>query len=228
MSKLTDGKPAPADRNHVLFIQTFAWSLVAIVCTLAVASWLHYYSGKIPKLTAYSVFPLLGLLAYSLMWTHYVTGLGRRLLKLPRSAVARYFEATSWVVLGLICLHPGILIYQRFRDGYGLPPHSYETYVAPGLGWITILGSTSLLIFLAYELRRVYGNRPWWRYMQVATDVAMLAIFYHSLRLGSETASGWYRAVWWFYGLVLIGILTYNYIQKYLQHSRPAAISPKT
>ena len=51
--------------------------------------------------------------------------------------------------------------------------------------------------------------------MQVATDIAMLAIFYHGLRLGSLLTQGWMRAIWWFYGLTLIAALAYSYSQKY-------------
>ncbi|MGC1177068.1 MAG: hypothetical protein WA843_03270, partial [Candidatus Saccharimonadales bacterium] len=120
-------------------------------------------------------------------------------------------------VLIFICLHPSLLIYQRFRDGYGLPPHSYESYVAPGLGWVTLLGSISWLIFIAYEFRRKFGQRSWWHYVEKAGDVAMLAIFYHSLRLGSQLQPGsWLRVIWWFYGLTLVAVLIYNYRRYYL------------
>jgi hypothetical protein len=129
--------------------------------------------------------------------------------------LASYFRITGYIVLVLICLHPGLLIYQRFRDGFGLPPHSYESYVAPGLGWVTLLGTTSLLVFLAFELRRFYGKRPWWRFVADASDVAMLAILYHGLRLGSQLQHGWYRGVWLFYAVMLIAALVYKYATRY-------------
>lgn len=220
MSK-SDTKPATAaayDSRRALACQITAWLLVLIVCIIAEVAWGQYYQWHFPTLDAYIVFPLLGLLAYSLMWTHYIASALRQALGLPKAVLARYFTITSWAVLLLICLHPSLLIYQRFRDGYGLPPRSYETYVNPGLGWVTLIGTTSLLVFLAYELHRFYGKRPWWRYMQMATDVAMLAIFYHALRLGTLIAGGWIRAVWWFYGITLISALLFNYWQKYLRH----------
>lgn len=192
-----------------------AWSLSFTVCILAVIAWGSTYHWHLLPLSTYLVFPLLGLLAFSIMWSHYIAGALRKLYDLPQGVLSGYFEATSLAVLVLICLHPGLLIYQRFRDGYGLPPGSYESYVAPGLGWITLLGTASLLVFLAYEFRRLYGRRPWWHYVQRASDVAMLAVFYHGWRLGGQLQMGWFRYAWVVYGVSLVLVLTYDYIQAY-------------
>ncbi len=211
MPKLSETREAV--RDTAFWCQTFAWSLAVIVLTLALIDWGQYFQWKVFPINNYVLFPLFGLLAFSLMWSHYVSAEVRKLAGLEPAVLKRYFEATSLLVVALICLHPGLLIYQRFRDGFGLPPHSYETYVAPGLGWVTLLGTVCLGIFLAYELRRKYGQRPWWHYMQALTDIAMLAIFYHALRLGQQV-TGWYRVLWWFYGLTLAAILIHTYSQK--------------
>lgn len=194
------------------------WLLGLTVCVLSIAAWAGDYGWQFPPPSIYVVFPLLGLLAYGLLWSHYVTGTLRGLAGLDRSALRDYFRITGWAVLILICMHPGLLIYQRFRDGFGLPPGSYESYVAPGLGWLTLLGTVSLLVFLAYELYRWFDNRPWWPYVLAAGDLAMLAIFYHGSRLGGQTSHGWFRVVWWFYGLTLAAILIRKYALKYRRH----------
>lgn len=194
--------------------QTAAWATSAAVCLIAIITWGRDYGWHLLPINLYVIFPLFGLLAYSLMWSHYIAGAMRELLGLDKQVLKRYFESTSLAVLVLICLHPGLLIYQRFRDGYGLPPHSYETYVAHGLGWVTLLGTASWLVFIAYEFRRVFGKRPWWHYVEWAGDAAMLAIFYHALRLGQQLMNGWFRYVWWFYGLTLIAVLARKYINR--------------
>lgn len=164
-------------------------------------------------LTAYQLFPLIGLMAFSVMWSHYIASLARQLIGLPRSVLDTYFNWTSYFVLAAICLHPGLLIYSLYRDGHGLPPGSYEHYVAPGLGWITVLGSACLLMFLAYEFRRRYATHPWWRFMNYAVDLAMLGILYHSLRLGNQLQQGWLRTVWYVYGVTLVACLIYKYTE---------------
>ncbi|HSW37784.1 MAG TPA: hypothetical protein VLG37_05475 [Candidatus Saccharimonadales bacterium] len=195
------------------YLQITAWSLSFIVCLLAVLAWGQSYLWHISS--SYQWFPLLGLLAFSLMWTHYISSVLRQRLGLERVVLAKYFEWTSWAVLVALFLHPGILIWQRFRDGYGLPPHSYESYVAPSMAWITLLGSVNLFIFLAYELRRLFGQRPWWKYMQQLTDLAMLGAFYHGLRLGGTIQLPWFKPIWYFYGLSLVGCLIYIYRAKF-------------
>lgn len=192
-------------------LSALPWALTTIVGLLAIYVWGHSFDWQPSAINAYQFFPVLGLTAFSILWSQYVTGAFAPLV-LKGVDLAAYYRATGYAVLLAIVLHPGILIYARFRDGFGLPPGSYESYVAPGMGWITLLGTVSLLIFLAYELHRWLGKKPWWRYVTYLSDAAILAIFYHSLRLGSQLQGGWFRAVWWFYGLSLIAILARKYI----------------
>ncbi len=187
-----------------------------MVCVLAVLFWGHDYGWRLLPINNYALFPLLGLLAFSLMWSHYVAYALRQMLGLKPVVLSQYFKITSLAVLVLICLHPGLLIYQRFRDGAGLPPGSYESYVAPGLGWVTLLGTVSLLVFLAFEFRHWFRDRWWWQYVVNAGDVAMLAIIYHGLRLGQQL-HGWFLGVWYFYGVVLVAVLIRKYYKKYLR-----------
>ncbi len=202
--------------QKVLFLQISAWSLSLLACLVAFAAWGTTYGWKFTPLSAYQLFPLLGLLAFSIMWSHYINGAARELAGLDRSVLKRYFAITSYMVLALILLHPGILIYQRFRDGFGLPPGSYESYVAPGLGWLTLLGTASLCVFIAYEFRRVFGREPWWHFVTEAGDLAMLAILYHGFRLGSDLQRGWFRYVWLFYLITLVVVLIRKYYNRYV------------
>jgi hypothetical protein len=183
---------------------------------VAFCGWAATYGWQLWPLSSYQFFPLLGLLAFSIMWSHYMMTAVRTYWRLPREVLAKYFRWTGYAVLVLICLHPGILVYQRFRDGFGLPPHSYETYVAPSMAWVTLLGTASLLVFLAFELRRFYGNRSWWHYVADASDIAMLAIVYHALRIGSSLqAVSWFRMVWYVYLITLLFALGYKYGHRY-------------
>lgn len=191
-------------------LQLVPWFLASFVALLALYVWGASFAWNFSQVDAYQFFPLLGLIGFSIMWSHYVVGtLKTNVLK--DVELKQYFSYTEYIVLACIVLHPGILIYQRFRDGYGLPPSSYETYVAPMMAWLTLLGTASLLAFLAFELHRWFGEKPWWKYVLAAGDVAMLAVFYHGLRLGSQVQGGWYHYVWLFYGLVLVVILAYKY-----------------
>jgi hypothetical protein len=204
-----------ASKRQILVSQIAAWSLSVVVSTVAFIAWGESNGWQVAHFNAYQFFPLLGLLAWSLMWAHYVMAAVREQLGLAREVLAKYFRWTGYAVLVAICLHPGLLIYKLFRDGHGLPPASYESYVAHGLGWVTMLGTVSLLVFLAFEFHRVYGEKSWWHYVADASDFAMIAIFYHSIRLGSQlSVGGWFQALWWFYGAVLAVILVRKYVVK--------------
>ena len=196
----------------------FAWLTAGVVTVLSFVAWAANYQWHLWPLSTYQLFPLLGLMAFSIMWTHYVVGAMQAIWPVDASAAKQYFRITGYLVLVLICLHPGLLIYQRFKDGFGLPPHSYETYVAPGLGWVTILGTGSLLVFLAFELHRFFDKQSWWHYVVNASDVAMLAIVYHGLRLGSTVHQGWFRTVWIFYGITLSVALMCKYLGRIRAH----------
>ena len=198
------------DKTHRLTI--VAWVLGLAVILAAITVWIGTLHG-IFRLNSYVVFPLLGLLAFSLMWTHYIIGALRRFYNVPKKELASYFKITGIVVLASILLHPTILIFQLWRDGFGLPPESYlEHYVAPGGKIAVLLGSMSFVIFLLFELKAKFGSRSWWKFVDYAQVAAMTAIFYHALTLGSALQVDWYRTLWFIYGITFIIAVSYIYV----------------
>ena len=201
-------------------LQIAAFTLTLITVLLAIIVWGQNNDWMLMHLSAYQVFPLLGLLAFSIMWSQYMMEAVRNFRpQLPD--IASYFTRTSWVVLVLILLHPGLLIFQRYRDGYGLPPGSYTSYVAPMQKWIVLLGSVSLLIFIAFEFKKFFQKHGVWHYVQVLNDIAIVAIFYHALRLGTQLHQQWYQLLWYVYGVSLLAALAYKYTLK-LRHRADA------
>lgn len=192
-------------------VQLVAWSLALIVTLLSIYAWGVYRKWNITPYSSYTLFPLLGLIAFGLMWTHYIMGTIRDLLKVNEKVLKPFYAWTGYAVLLLICLHPGILIIQRFLDGAGLPPGSYKTYVAPSLAWVTLLGSACLLIFLAFELHRFFEKRTWWHWVVDASDFAMLAIAYHGLVLGRTLSQEWFKVIWFIYASTLLIVIIRKY-----------------
>jgi len=206
-------RPTTPTKNNPreTLLMAAACGLTFLSVALAFVAWGDNLGWQLSQLSTYLVFPLFGLLAFSVMWSQYIVGATKRYLGLAPAVIKRYFDISGLVILTAILLHPGLLIAQRYHDGYGLPPGSYESYVAPMQKWIVILGSLSLLMFLAYELKRWYGQTTWWKYIVALNDVAILAIFYHGLQLGQDLGHTWYRGVWYFYGLTLVPVLLYKY-----------------
>ena len=202
--------------NKKIYLQIFAWSLSSLVAVLAIIGWADSLSWQFNHLNIYSFFPVLGLVAFSLMWSHYIVSATRQYIGIDKKALHNYIEVTGWFVLALILLHPGLLELQLFKDGFGLPPGSVlNNYVAPTMKVFAVFGMVSLLMFLAYELRRWYEDRSWWKYVGYATDLAMLLILIHALKLGTSLQHGWLRGLWLFYGLTLVVAMTYIYVRKF-------------
>lgn len=195
-------------------VQGFAWGISAAAVLAAVVAWGQAYSWQVQGLSLYQIFPLLGLVAFSLMWAHYVASVARQYYKLEKSVLVDYFDITSGMVLVLILAHPGLLAWQSWRDGSGLPPGSSLNYVAPTMRFSVILGMVSLVAFLAYEFRRKFNTRSWWKYVEYATDTAIVLIYIHALRLGGQLQTGWFRGLWVFYGVTLAFSLAYIYYKK--------------
>ncbi len=191
-------------------LQIAAWTIAAATSGLSVLVWAN---ERFPgKLTAYSFFPLLGLIAYGLMWGHYIVGALRRLMGQDLSVLRHYFRWTSWIVLIMILLHPGLLYFNLWRDGFGLPPGSaLEVY--DSLRGALLSGSLGLTIFLAYEVKRWISSKPWKSVINYLQNIAMVLIFIHGLGLGRELEVGWFRLVWFFYGASLLLATIFNIYQ---------------
>lgn len=195
-------------------LQIFAWGSSAIATILAVIAWGQSFAWDFSALNTYLLFPVLGLIAFSLMWSHYLTAALRQYYKLGKEVTKSYFEVTSALVLGAILLHPGLLAYQSWRDGSGLPPGSSLNYLPNSKDFYILIAMFSLFVFLAYELRRWYQDKSWWKYVQYLSDVAIILIYIHGLNVGSQLQAGWFQIVWYLYGVTLAAALGFMYYQK--------------
>ncbi|HRF28747.1 MAG TPA: hypothetical protein PL051_03865 [Candidatus Saccharibacteria bacterium] len=188
--------------------QLVEWMLALLVTALSFFVWFSVRGDG--NLSIYDVFPPLGLIAFGLMWTHYIGGALRRMWGIKKQSNDVYWSVSTGAVLVLIIAHPLLLNYGLIQDGLGLPPASYSA-AYPGKEAILLLGTLSLFAFLAFELRRWYGTRNWWHIVDKIQLVAMAAIFTHALILGRELTVGWFQVVWWLYGISLVAAVTYSY-----------------
>jgi phage-related holin len=191
------------------------WVLYAAVVIPAVYVWGNSLNWNFENLSLYNIFPLFGLLAFSLMWVHYVSGVVRDYF-FPGESTRKSFITTSYFVFSFILLHPTLLVLQLWSDGKGLPPGSYKAYNSLYAPFIT-LGLFALVGFLIFETKRWFSKKKWWQYVEVINDAAVVLIMFHSLRLGQHLQQGWFRGVWYFY-IVTIGLcIVRTYYKKLMQ-----------
>lgn len=195
-------------------VNLFAYSLSLIVIGLAFYVWGETYSWRFSNMNALKLFPLFGLIAFSVMWSHYAVGAVRRYFGASKQSLQKYFDITAGIVLVAILLHPGLLWWQLWRDGGGLPPGSVLNIVPETLKTAVIMGMVALVVFLTFELHRFYGKKSWWKYFEYASILAMGIIFVHAIRLGGAI-NGWFMVVWIYYGITLVMAVAYTYYFDY-------------
>lgn len=188
-----------------------SWFLSALTIGLAFAVW----APRRGSFNAYDLFPLFGLLAFGLMWSHYASGALRQWLRLPEDVLRQHFQITSAVVLFLLLAHPFVIELQLYLDGFGLPPESFAMLYPALIDRAALLaGAAALTIFLAFELHRFYRDRPWWKYVERANIAAMVLILWHGFILGGELRQPWFQLVWTFYAVTFVGAVGYTEYSK--------------
>lgn len=188
---------------------------MGVMWLLAITTWIQHTPNALSQPSAYDIFPLFGLMAFSALLGTYIVNAASTYFKIAGEKLSQYYQTMGYAILILILSHPTTLLTRLYMDGFGLPPHSYSAYVNPNYVWVVWLGTISLFVFLAFELHRWFSRRTWWKWIVYANDLAMLLIFYHGMTLGTELQSsasfmlGWFRYIWWFYGLILVAAIVY-------------------
>lgn len=196
-------------KSNLKSFQTIEWTVGACVSLIMIVAWTIGRDALASSLSIYDIFPLFGLLAFGLMWSHYILGSIRRLLGLDEKKRSIYWSVSTGLVLFLLIAHPLLLNTALINDGLGLPPASYEAaYGSKAI--ILLLGSAALVVFLAFELHRWYREKSWWKYVDGAQVFAMAAIFLHALVLGRELTMLWFAIIWWGLGVSLVASIVYN------------------
>jgi hypothetical protein len=192
-------------KNYTILV----WTMLVVTVSIGLIAWGQTVDWQLSSLTPYQWFPLFGILAWLIMWTHYGSGYFRiknHELKKPKY----YAGLTGWIVLACLFLHPGILAFQQYRNNQGIPPESFVNYVGESMQIAVMAGSIALIIFLSFEVYDRMKNNKWVQKYSIALSVlqslAMTLIFVHGLRLGTSLGDGWFRVVWIVYGLLLIPI----------------------
>jgi hypothetical protein len=194
--------------KRATIVQLIAYGLALLTTGLALLVWLPSTASGI---TSYVLFPVFGLVAFGLMWGHYVMGVVRRMFGVDKGALGAYWLVTSWVTLFCILAHPFLVDLQLYIDGLGLPPDSlFTVYVRPLDRVALFAGFTALLSFLSYELYRFFQRKSWWKYVEWLNIVAMCLILFHGFVLGGELRSPWFQVIWIGYALTFAASVAYT------------------
>ena len=189
-----------------------AWILFGTVSTVSIALWLMTLSGSVSSM--YQFFPILGVLAWTTMWVHYVAS------SIGKSVNSKRFATwTGHIVLLFIVIHPSIFLVQRFLDTGLLPPESYVSYVGPYRAWAVVIAIAALVTFLLYDVLKHFRGkliaRGIWPYVGLLQACAMAAIFIHGLTLGASMNSSYFMLWWISLGVLLVPCLVLQIVRDF-------------
>lgn len=184
-------------------------ALIAILYPIFV--WFNNADLSWDKTVVFEIFPVLGLIAFSIMWLHVIGSPFRKTLE-QYFDYKKFMAVSSIIVLISIALHP-LLIYIGFWL-IGVPGSPF-TY-APGdqqyLIWIAIL---AWVIFVTYDILKKFKNTDFfarhWQTVKLISTLGLFLILFHSLGLGGDLQMGALQYVWIFYGITAAIATLYTY-----------------
>ncbi len=184
-----------------------AWTLFLLVIIVPLLGWLQLYQWQ-PIFTARSIFSLLGIWAWSIMWTHYILGALRIRYPQVLKKDKIYGQVSAWLVLSLLLLHPGLLGYTQYQALGLTGTEGFNAYVGASSEIFITYGAIALLLFLSYEIfMRIHHYekiKKYWAFVSASQMVAMLLIFIHGLGVGQSLQVSWMQSYWILLGLLLI------------------------
>ncbi len=192
--------------------------LIIPIVILPIFVWGERLNWTIDSVNALTVFPLLGLLAFSIMWWHFLLGFVGD-LDPTFTKIKSLYKTSSVFVFLLILLHPILLSAFSVSNNLPGPPEAYYNYVSGSQAIFITYGILALVIFLLYDLARWLKAKPWvernWLIVDAIDDVAFLAVFVHGLAIGQHLQDGWFRYVWIFYGVSALIFIGYKHYRRF-------------
>jgi hypothetical protein len=171
---------------------------IFLVVAIALYEWGSALDWEVLDASRLQIFPLLGLVAFSIMWWHFLLGFAGDVD--PKYEKPKSLKGISSIfVFFLIILHPLLLFLQS--NALGIDFKAFvESYVGDTNFLFVSYGTVAFFIFLAYDLAKRLKDKPLfknnWALIDAIDDVAFLAVFAHSMMLGQHTAGGWFRYYW--------------------------------
>lgn len=190
------------------------WKIIVLALALPVVVWGQGISWEFANLNLYTVFPLFGLIGYTVFWLQLLNQALADQLEANGIQARKFDPRTGPIFMTTVILHPLLLAIAQFPD-------STLNYVAENLRGYVLIAMLSLVIFLVTEFairfKQAYFMKKYSRLINTVNYVTFVLIFLHSTRLGQHLQGGLLQGVWWFYGasgLVFIGIMLHKFYVK--------------
>jgi len=187
--------------------------LNTLVIGLALVAWFTTLGQSISSLEVAS---LLGVLAFSLMWVHYVADAVSPRAETEQKKDVQYV-ISRYAVLFAILSHPFLVNYYLVTNNFGFPPEGYVALLGD-LAVVVLLGWIALAAFLLFELRSKLHRFD--HYIFHANSIAMFLVLMHGFVIGMVMMTTWFAWVWLGYLLVYGAVMFRRYAMYYDEQPR--------
>ena len=186
----------------------------AVVYPLWVRSQSVYWA---PSSFIATIFPFLGILAFTLLWTHSICGVFESWLQ-KYINMDLYVAITAKIILLCIILHPLLaLVTVNFNLSNLYLAYGFLFIELGAIGWTLLIIYDVAKPFLKYE-----AVKKQWNNILTISTVGFIIIFFHSLFIGSDLQTGFLRTLWIFYGVTGILATVYTYGIKRFLFKKPS------
>lgn len=215
-----NGAPNTVDAQRHMVRGIFRF--IILVAWLAILAWIVvvFFGNRsgffgIPHTTSADfdrvIFPLIGLIAFFLVWTQVMIGSLRPWWQQLFPGIVRWHRRMGIFVLLFALLHPLLLI-----SGIGLVSFFHNTFIPHALvPWIWV-GEAQLFLIFVTTLTALTARIPWlqhrWRLFHMLNYVIFCLIWLHSWFLGTDVAHTQLRLLWFFYAATFGGAVTVRII----------------
>lgn len=172
-----------------------------------------FLAGSDSATFARKLFPLVGLLAFSLLWVQLLVGTNRQYLRQVYPWMMRFHRWQGGFVLLFALLHPTLLLI-----GVGTAHYLARDFVAPNLVVWVWVGYLQLLLLVCTAGSALLLRVPWlrtrWRTVHYANYGVFVLVWSHSWFLGSDVRTTDLRYLWTFFGATVVLSSVFRFLRR--------------
>ena len=197
-------------------MKRFLQLLFSFVLLIPIYFWGVSFAWNFSTVSLYLLFPLLGLLAFSIMWVQVVVSAFEKWFS-SRIDIGKFWACSGIIVLILFIAHPLLALIGQY--GYTQSWNPFNLVSESEMVFI-VLALIAFATFIVFEVTLRWKNsiiqkiKPW---IENGSLVGIILVWVHSLNIGSHTRLGFMRYLWWFYGItamLMIGFIFWRKFQK--------------
>lgn len=215
-----------SDQNKTLlrFVILLTWLAILIIpgyIFFQMRGGIGFLEGVDFKTGSRLLFPLVGLYAFTLVWTQLILGSSAAPWRKIFPAITKIHRRVGTFTFLFALLHPGLMILAFGPDFLGY------RFLDPTLTLFAYAGTIAILIISLTALTAIFWRvnfiRRYWRTVHYLNYVTFALVWYHSWNIGSDVQTTNLKWLWLFFGTSAIFSLTWRLLRSFSRKPLPAS-----